>query len=216
MKDLFFKDKLESEKFFSELALRYGEAIAGADEVGRGACAGPLVAGCVLLPANHGIRGIADSKKLTSKRRSELSEQIVSIASYGLGVCEASEVDLLGVKIASRRAAAVAVKDCLARTSIDFLICDGNLDVSSLVSVPTVTVAKGDDWFECVSAASIVAKVYHDQQMAVYHELYPEYLMNKNQGYGTPAHLKAIENHGLTPLHRRTFLSSYLSGYTHE
>jgi ribonuclease HII len=201
-----FSDRAEAEKYFQSLCNSGFKSIAGVDEVGRGPVAGPVVSACVLLPPNHGIVGIRDSKKLSPKRREELSDQIIEVAYYGIGVRENDEVDAINIHRATHRAATDAVLHCLlSGAPIDFVLCDGSLNLSEVVPVQSSAVIKGDLWFECIGAASIVAKVYHDHQMAVYDGLWPEYGFATNQGYGTKAHLAAIKKYGITPIHRRTF-----------
>lgn len=168
--------------------------------------AGPVVSACVLLPPEHGIVGIKDSKKLSPKKREEISAQVEEIAYWGIGVRDSEEVDRLNIHRATQHAAEEAALRCLySGAPIDYLLCDGGLDLQETVPFPSISVIKGDLWLECIGAASIVAKVYHDKQMVVYHDIWPEYGFNTNQGYGTKEHIKAILEYGMTPIHRRTF-----------
>lgn len=200
-----FEGKEEASAFLQKLSSEF-QSIGGVDECGRGPMAGPVVAACVLLAPEHGIVGIKDSKKLSPRRREVLSGQIMEHAHWGIGVCENTEIDKLNIHRASFVAAKEATLRCVySGAPIDHLLCDGGLDLREAVSFPSLSVIKGDLWFECIGAASIIAKVYHDKQMAVYDEIWPEYGFRTNQGYGTKAHLRAIVDYGLTPIHRRTF-----------
>lgn len=203
--DLTFSSKEESQAYLSTVIASYGSTIAGLDEVGRGPLFGPVVVSCVVLPADHGIVGIKDSKKLSPKKRESLFEEIISKSKYGIGAIESDEIDKINIFQAVRKAALVAFQECYKSSDISFLLCDGGLDLSSNVVVPTASVIKGDLWFECIGAASIVAKVYRDRQMLVYHDVWPEYNLAQNQGYGTKDHLKAISEFGVSPDHRRSF-----------
>ena len=201
--DLRFSTKEEIGSFISTARIHFGNNIAGIDEVGRGALAGPLVVGCVVLPIDHSITGIKDSKQLSPKRREELASQILAIGACGLGVCEASEVDELGPHGAVSKAALDAIFSCALQTDINVILCDGNIRLDT--DRAYYSIIDGDEWIECISAASIIAKVYHDKQMELYHELYPEYGFNSCNGYGTQKHLASLKEFGLTPLHRRTY-----------
>ncbi len=203
--DLKFDNREDASKFLSEIQAKYGLSIAGLDEVGRGPLAADVVVACVILPPEHNISGIKDSKKLSAKRREELSEEITSVSTYGIGSCSASEIDEINIHRAIRKAAMEALAECTAKSNPDFLLCDGGLDFRAMTLVPTTSVIKGDNWFECIASASIVAKVYHDNLMKTYHEMWPEYGFDTNMGYGTAAHLEAIRKYGLSPIHRRTF-----------
>lgn len=202
-----FSDKLEADNFLQDLKTVKGfTAIAGLDEVGRGPMAGPVVAACVLLPPDHGIVGIKDSKKLSAKRREIFAEQIVDKGFWGIGVCGNEDIDRINIHQATHRAAREAVTRCIfLGAPIDYLLCDGGLDLRDAVLFPAISVIKGDLWFECIGAASIVAKVYRDKQMLVYHEIWPEYGFDTNCGYGTSQHLSAIKKYGLAPVHRKSF-----------
>lgn len=201
-----FASSEEAVSFYKSLVSSGYANIAGLDECGRGPYAGPVVAACVLLPENHGIKGIKDSKKLSPRRREELSEQIMAAARWGIGVRDCKVVDSLNIRVATYQAAADASLQCLySGAPIDFLLCDGGLHLGGMVPFPTTAAVKGDLWFECIGAASIIAKVYRDRQMLFYHDVWPEYGFKTNQGYGTKAHLKALAEYGMSPIHRRSF-----------
>lgn len=181
-------------------------SIAGVDECGRGPLVGEVVAACVLLPPNHGIVGITDSKRLTAKKREFLAEEIKEKSFWGIGSRSNKDIDRLNIRVATFQAAADAVMNCFYSGGIpDYVLCDGGLLISDMIPFPTDSVIKGDLFFECIGAASIVAKVYRDQQMAMYDSVWPEYGFSSNQGYGTKFHVEAINKYGVTPLHRRSF-----------
>ena len=135
--ELRFPDKAAADKFLSRLSFK---SIAGVDEVGRGPMAGPVVAACVLLPPDHGIVGIRDSKKLSSEKREVLVEQIISKGFWGIGARDNEEVDRLNIYRATLRAAEEAVWRCIyTGAAIDYLLCDGGLDLKEVVPFPATS-----------------------------------------------------------------------------
>lgn len=187
--------------------------ILGIDEVGRGPWAGPLVVGAVVL-GDDLIEGLTDSKKLSAPRRALLAEQIRSTArGYGIGWVDAAEIDQIGLSAALRLATVRAVEQI--STSYHDIIIDGTVNfLTDTRKGQFVTVMKKADLLiPAVSAASIIAKVARDEYMIDQAESYPEYGFDSHVGYGTARHRKAIEQHGITPLHRLSFepLASYRS-----
>ncbi len=179
------------------------QKVIGVDEVGRGAWAGPLVVGAVLL--GQKIHGLKDSKKLTKSQREDLAKIINSTAEFvGLGWVSASEVDDLGLTKATTLACQRALKK--APKGIKILI-DGNFNYLSgdKIHQQVECVVNGDAGVAEISAASIVAKVARDEYMSNQGKLYPNYGFEKNVGYGTSQHLASIREKGLTPLHRWSF-----------
>lgn len=179
--------------------------IVGIDEVGRGPWAGPVVFGAVVL-GDAGIEGLTDSKKLTKKRREELSAEIhEKAAAIGLGWVSASELDELGMSAALT----LACRRALEQITVPYqqIILDGTINfLKDTGKGPFVTtMAKADLLVPSVSAASIVAKVARDRFMADQDEIYPGYSFASHAGYGTAAHRAAIETLGVTPLHRLSF-----------
>lgn len=199
--------------------------IMGIDEVGRGPWAGPIVVGAVVL-VDATIPGLNDSKKLTKKRRAELSEAIYQqAAAWGLGWVSAAELDEIGMsqalRTATRRAVRQAQAMCRQRgIAIDEIIIDGTINF--LEGTPlgpfVTTAAKADALFASVSAASIIAKVARDDYMATQDALYPGYGFASHAGYGTAKHRAAITEHGPCPLHRLSFapLAHYRPTEQHE
>ena len=184
--------------------------ILGIDEVGRGPLAGPLVVGAVVLPTEEKewFVELADSKKLTAKKRERLSELILAEAVVGLGWVSNIELDEVGISGALRLATRRAVK-AVQKLHAPFsqIVIDGkvnflkNTPLEEYVSV----MIKADDLIREVSAASIVAKVARDKYMCELAGKYPEYGFEKHMGYGTVFHRKAIEEFGICPEHRRSF-----------
>lgn len=174
---------------------------AGVDEVGRGPLAGPVVAAAVIFRAG-GPAGLADSKKLTARRREILAEEIKAVAlSWGLGRAEVEEIDSLNIL----RASHLAMQRAVAALDVapGLVLVDGNL--LPRFALPAVAVVKGDDRIQEISAASIIAKVARDQEMIELADVYPGYGFEKHKGYGTAEHRAALLRLGPTPLHRRSF-----------
>lgn len=175
--------------------------IVGIDEVGRGCWAGPLVAGAVVLAKP--IPGLADSKKLTKKRREQLALQIREEAlAYGLGWVDAPTIDKVGITTAVKRAMEQALSQISA--SYDRVIIDGSynfLQANPLVEV----LVRADATIPAVSAASILAKVARDEYMAMQALAHPGYGFERHVGYGTAVHIAALQAHGICILHRKSF-----------
>jgi ribonuclease HII len=179
-------------------------AIAGVDEVGRGALAGPLVAAAVILPTTHAganWANVRDSKTLTHRRREQLAGWILeSGAQVAIAEVHQDELDAIGVAAANRCAMERAVAGLPSEP--DMLLIDAmTLDLDT----PQIGVIDGDAQCLSIAAASIVAKVHRDALMIVHHNLYPEYGFARHKGYGVAAHLQALTVHGPCPLHRRSF-----------
>lgn len=180
--------------------------ILGIDEVGRGPWAGPLVVGAVVLPEGEAFEGLTDSKKLTAKKRLALDRIIREKAlGWGLGWVHAEEIDAIGLSQALRLATIRAVE--AVKTPYHEIIIDGTINfLSETVKGQYVTtLPKADFLIPAVSAASIIAKVARDTYMEEQSLSYPEYGFDSHVGYGTAKHQKALETHGVTPLHRRSF-----------
>ena len=178
--------------------------IAGFDEVGRGPLAGPVVAAAVVLPANTEIPGVDDSKKITKKKHKDIAKQILSVAiDVQVGVVNASEIDNSNILEADKQ----AMLQALSKLQIEpnLLLIDGN--TSQLLDTPheQKTQVKGDSHSLSIAAASIVAKAIRDELMKGYAKKYPGYGFETNSGYGTKQHMTALEQYGITPIHRLTF-----------
>lgn len=176
--------------------------IAGVDEVGRGPLAGPVVAAAVILDPACPIDGLRDSKQLTAARRDELDGVIRECAlAWAIGVCSPEEIDTLNILQASMLAMRRAVEALSIRPEL--VQVDGNRCPE--LRVPSEAIIGGDDRIPCISAASIIAKVYRDAEMLRLHEKFPSYGFDRHKGYPTPEHLTALERHGVCPAHRRSY-----------
>ena len=177
--------------------------IAGVDEVGRGPLAGPVVAAAVILPEDFDVPGVDDSKKLSEKRREELFDIITERAvAYGIGMADHSIIDEINILQATKLAMKEAISSLQQQP--DYILFDA-MRIDDL-EIPQESLIKGDAKVLAVAAASIVAKVTRDRMMAEYSAEYPGYAFEKNKGYGTKAHYEGLREHGMCPIHRRTFL----------
>ena len=176
--------------------------VAGVDEAGRGPLAGPVVAAAVILDDLHPIRGLADSKKLTAKRREQLYNEILAKA-LCCSIAEASveEIERLNILQATMLAMQRAVEGL--RLKPGHVLVDGNR--LPTLRMTSEAIVKGDSLVPAISAASILAKVTRDRWCAQVDLAYPEYGFAGHKGYGTAAHLAALQAHGACPLHRKTF-----------
>ena len=182
------------------------EIICGVDEAGRGPLAGPVCAAAVILPMGLEIPGLTDSKKLTDKKRRELFPMIKEQAiAYGIGLASHDEIDEINIL----QATYLAMERALAQLSVkpDIALIDGNR--AKDFGQPVRTVVKGDSLSMNIAAASILAKVTRDDLMLEMAEKYPEYGFEVHKGYGTKAHYEALRNHGVSPIHRKTFLKKF-------
>ena len=195
-------DKLEYERKNLEKGYKY---IAGVDEVGRGPLAGPVVCCAVIMPLDNLIDGVDDSKKLSEKKREELSiiirEKAISISTYEVSAERIDEINILN-----------AVKECMvnavAGLSVkpDITLVDG---VDTHLPIKAEYIIKGDSLSYTIGCASIVAKVYRDNLMKEYAKTYPEYSFEKHKGYGTKTHIEKIKEIGPCKLHRKTFIKNF-------
>ncbi len=199
------KAHIELKKFDDDLRLKYGRYIAGIDECGRGSLAGPLVAACVVLDERQILEGVNDSKKLSQKRREELYERIItSCISYGIAEISSEEIDKIGIQQANFSAMMNAAN--LAVRHIDELPHLYVIDQGPKNSLkPQLMIPKADSTSLAVAAASIIAKVHHDNVLAKIHENYPEYDLINNKGYVTASHKDAIAKYGLQNFHRKSY-----------
>ena len=179
-----------------------GPLLAGVDEVGRGPLSGAVVTAAVILDPDRPIAGLADSKKLTEKRRSALYEQILEHAqAWSIGRCEAHEIDELNIYQATMLAMERAVSGLAVVP--EYVLVDGNR--CPKWHWPSEPVIKGDSRVEAISAASIIAKVTRDREMAELEARFPGFGLAQHKGYPTPIHLDALRRLGATSEHRRSF-----------
>lgn len=177
--------------------------IAGVDEVGRGPLVGAVVTAAVILDPNNPIEGLADSKKLSEKKRLALAAEIKQKAlAWALGRAEAEEIDKLNILQASLLAMTRAVQALRIRPQ--FVLLDGN-KIPNDLDIPVQAVVKGDSLVAEISAASILAKVARDQEMEELDRQYPEYAFAQHKGYPTKLHLEKLTALGPLPQHRRSF-----------
>ena len=178
------------------------ELVCGVDEVGRGPLAGPVVAAAVILDPGYPIAGLADSKKLTEKRRERLYGEICAHAlCWSLGRAEVYEIDRINILQASLLAMQRAVEGLQIQPQ--HALVDGN--TLPQLGCSAEAVIRGDSRVACISAASIVAKVTRDREMAALDSEFPGYGLAKHKGYPTRQHLQALREFGVTRLHRRSF-----------
>jgi ribonuclease HII len=176
--------------------------IAGVDEAGRGPLAGQVVAAAVILDEQNPIKGLNDSKKLTALRREKLFAEIMAKAlCVSVGQASVEEIDRLNILQATMLAMQRAVKGL--RLKPTKVLIDGNRIPK--LDVLAEAIVGGDAKVQAISAASIIAKVTRDRQCQALHEQYPQYGFDTHKGYGTAVHLAALQKHGATPVHRRSF-----------
>jgi len=176
--------------------------IAGVDEAGRGPLVGSVVAAAVILNPDKPVAGLADSKKLTEKKREALSIEIKKSAlAWSIASISAEEVDSINILQATMKAMKQAV-ETLTITP-DHVQVDGNRCPDIALSVESIV--KGDAKVQAISAASILAKVERDSQMSCLHNEYPQYGFDRHKGYGTKQHMEALQQHGACPQHRKSF-----------
>ena len=176
--------------------------IAGIDEAGRGALAGPVIAAAVILPINCSIKGLKDSKQLTPKQRDRLSDEIYSVAvSVAIGSVDNHLVDELNVLEATLLAMRQAIEKLTLQP--DYLLVDGiNFPVTDIQGE---AIKKGDSRSYSIAAASIIAKTTRDRRMIALDRTYPDYGFSQHKGYPTSQHRQAIAQFGASDIHRRTF-----------
>ncbi len=181
--------------------------IIGLDEAGRGPLAGPVTAAAVYYRGKDVIMGVNDSKKISPKKREELSFKLTNhpCVMWGLGIVSSREIDKINILEASKLAMEKALLDLEAKYNIkaDYLILDGKMSLN--IPVNQISIIKADEKVFSCSAASIIAKVARDKIMLKMDKKYPQYLFEKHKGYGTKLHLEAIKKYGPCPIHRRSF-----------
>lgn len=180
-----------------------GAFLAGVDEVGRGPLVGSVVAAAVILDPRQEISGLADSKKLSEKKRQLISDEIKTKAlAWAIAEASVAEIDKLNILHASMLAMERAVKKL--DPGAEFVLVDGNRIPKGL-GISAASVVKGDALVKSISAASILAKVWRDTDMLRLDTLYPQYGIAKHKGYPTKAHLEALQRCGPSPEHRKSF-----------
>lgn len=185
--------------------LSQGLVVAGMDEVGRGPLVGDVVVACVVLPPESHILWVDDSKKLSESRREKVYEAIMQEAVYmGIGRSTPEEIDAINILQATRK----AMRQAAAQVPADVFLIDAVADLG--LQGTEVSIIHGDATSYAIAAASIVAKVTRDREMAALDEKYPGYGFARNKGYGTAEHVAALKTLGPCPAHRRSFLKNLL------
>ena len=216
MKEKEFERLTELKKIEEEFYERGVTSIAGIDEAGRGPLAGPVVVACVVMPRDSMIEGVNDSKKVSEKKREKLYEQITEEAlGFGVGIISQEEIDRINILNATKEGLTAAIKEMekdLQEKQRGFekpeIILVDALTKIDTDHIPYKSIIKGDAKSYSIAAASIVAKVTRDRIMRAWDEVYPMYGFEKHKGYGTAAHIAAIKEYGLCPLHRRSFVKN--------
>lgn len=184
------------------------ETICGIDEAGRGPLAGPVVVAAVVMPRYSMIEGVNDSKKVSEKKRELLYDQILSEAiTYGVGIINQKEIDEINILNATKKGLTTAIKELKVKPNR--IIVDA-LEHIDTCSIPYTSIIKGDEKCYSIAAASIIAKVTRDRIMRQWDEVYPQYGFAKHKGYGTAAHIAAIREYGICPLHRKSFVKNFI------
>jgi ribonuclease HII len=187
---------------------RTWQHIAGLDEAGRGALAGPVCVGTIILPSENplllqALSGVRDSKQLTPRKRNQLAPRIKQVArAWGIGFASADEIDELGIVPATRLAANRALE--FMHFFPEFLLTDFRLELPEL-DLPQAALVKGDQCSLSIASASILAKTARDELMIELDTRHPHYGFARHKGYGSLAHRRAISEFGFSPVHRKTF-----------
>lgn len=201
----------ELEKIYYDKGYR---VIAGIDEAGRGPLAGPVCAAAVILPEGMIIEGVDDSKKLSEKKRELIYDRIVEAAiAYSVAFVWPDVIDEINIRRATHKAMQEAADGLKVKPEL--LLVDGN-DGLQFDGFESDYIIKGDSKLECIAAASIIAKVTRDRYMREIDKEYPDYGFAKHKGYGTKAHMEAIREVGLCPIHRKTFITDKVLGREHK
>lgn len=216
MKEKELERLTEIKKIEEELYKNGTTSIAGIDEAGRGPLAGPVVVACVVMPRDSMIEGVNDSKKVSEKKREKLYEEITNEAlGYGVSIISQEEIDKINILNATKEGLTLAIKNLekdlqeknRAFQKPEIILVDALTKIDT-DHIPYRSIIKGDSKSYSIAAASIIAKVTRDRIMREWDEVYPAYGFEKHKGYGTAAHIAAIKEYGLCPLHRRSFVKN--------
>ncbi len=182
--------------------INQNKCTAGVDEAGRGALAGPVVAAAVIMKAEFCIEGLTDSKKIHRRRRKQIARTIKKeCRCWSIGIGSVEEIDRINIL----QSTLLAMKRAIQSLSIrpDEVVVDGNQTPS--IDIPVSAIVKGDLIVPTISAASILAKVTRDQLMIEYANQYPQYGFDRHVGYGTLQHIQALQEFGVSPIHRLSY-----------
>ena len=202
-------ERLTSLKEIEEKLYEQGNKyICGIDEAGRGPLAGPVVVAAVIMPKDSMIEGVNDSKKISEKKREKLYEEITSTAiAWGVGIIDQKEIDKINILNATKKGLTTALKELEIKPNLILVDALTNIDT---LGITYQSIIKGDAKCYSIAAASIIAKVTRDRIMRQWDEIYPEYGFEKHKGYGTKAHIAAIKEYGICPLHRKSFVKNFI------
>ena len=182
--------------------------ICGIDEAGRGPLAGPVVVAGVIMPPDSMIEGVNDSKKVSEKKREKLYDLILEEAlTYSVAIIGQDVIDEINILNATKQGVTNVVENLEIKP--DLILVDALNGIDTL-GIPYDSIIKGDAKCYSIAAASIIAKVTRDRIMREWDNIYPEYGFEKHKGYGTAAHIAAIREHGLCPIHRRSFTKNFI------
>ena len=201
--------KAEEEKLYIEKNMKY---ICGIDEAGRGPLAGPVVVGAVVMPRDSKIEWVNDSKKVTEKRREILYDKIKEEAlAWSVGIVSEKEIDEINILNATKMGLHLALGEVIEKLGQkpDIVIVDALKDIDTF-QIPYQSIIKGDATRYSISCASIIAKVTRDRIMRQWNEIYPVYDFEKNKGYGTAEHIKALKDYGPCQIHRKSFIKHFV------
>lgn len=198
----------ELKQMEQELYQKGFRAIAGIDEAGRGPLAGPVVVAGVIMPKDSMIEGVNDSKKVSEKKREKLYDQIIEEAiSYSVAIIGQDCIDDINILNATKQGVTTVVEELDVKP--DLILVDALTHINTK-GIPYDSIIKGDAKCYSIAAASILAKVTRDRIMRQWDEIYPQYGFAKHKGYGTSAHILAIKEYGLCPIHRRSFTKNFV------
>ena len=198
----------EIRKIEEDLYEKGVEYICGIDEAGRGPLAGPVVVASVIMPKDSMIEGVNDSKKVSEKKREKLYEEITKEAiSYGVAIIDQNEIDRINILNATKHGLTTSIKELKVKP--DIILVDALTKIDTC-GIPYNSIIKGDAKSYSIAAASIIAKVTRDRIMRQWDEVYPQYGFAKHKGYGTAAHIAAIKENGISPLHRLSFVKKFI------
>lgn len=182
--------------------------ICGIDEAGRGPLAGPVVVAGVIMPKDSMIEGVNDSKKVSEKKREMLYDKIIEEAiSYSIAIIGQDIIDKINILQATKQGVTSVVKGLDVKPNLIIIDALQNIDTTG---IQYKSIIKGDEKCYSIGAASILAKVTRDRIMRQWDEVYPQYGFAKHKGYGTSAHIQAIKEYGLSPIHRRSFTKNFV------